>query len=204
MGLTLKEKEKFLRNRKQVRKIILQEVKKEKGIIFGARAVNKQIPKHLRVPTEDYDILTEGDPKKLANRIEKRLDKRFGGNFYSVSQAQHEGTEKIRNNLSGKGVADLSKRKDKVPFIKKKGVKFAKLKFQEKKIRESLANPEAKFRHQKDRFTRDRIKLARQHKEELRKKRKSKIKKGRRLKTNFSGLSSRVGLSRSKFMRLGL
>ncbi len=46
MTLTLKEKERFLRNRKKVNKIILQEVRKEKGIIFGARAVNKQIPKH--------------------------------------------------------------------------------------------------------------------------------------------------------------
>ena len=190
MGLTLKEKEKFLRNRSAVNKIILQEVRKEKSIIFGARAVNKQIPKHLRVHTEDYDILTEGNPKKLAKRIEKRLDKRFGGNFYSVSQAKHKGTEKIRNNLSGKGVADISRRETKVPTVKRKGVKFAKLKFQEKKIRESLANPEAKFRHQKDRFTRDRIKLARAHKESLSRIRKLVKRKSKRFGTNFSGLSS--------------
>ncbi len=196
MGLTLKEKEKFLKNRRVVKKIILQEVRKEKGIIFGARAVNKQIPKHLRVHTEDYDILTEGNPKKLAKRIERRLDKRFGGNFYSVEPAIHEGTQKIRNNLSGKGVADLSKREVKVPFVKKKGVKFAKLRFQEKKIRESLSNPEAKFRHQKDRFTRDRIKLARQHKEKIRKRKPIKKK---RFRTNFSNLPSQVGFSQSKF-----
>ena len=204
MTITLKEKEKFLRNRKAVKKVILQEVRKDKAIIFGARAVNKQIPKHLRVHTEDYDVLVEGNPKKLAKRIERRLDKKFGGNFYSVEPARHEGTEKIRNNLSGKGLADISKRKDKVPFVKRKGVKFAKLKFQEKKIRESLSNPEAKFRHQKDKFTRDRIKLARKNKETASRKRKVRGRRKGRLRTNFSGLSNRIGLSRKQIIGGGL
>ncbi len=204
MALTLEDKEKFLRNRSKVKKIILNEIRKEKAIIFGARAVNKQIPKHLRTHTDDFDVLVEGNPKKLAKRIERRLDKKFGGNFYSVEPASHEGTEKIRNNLSGKGVVDISKRKDKVSIVRRRGVKFATLKFQEKKIRESLANPEAKFRHQKDRFTRDRIKLARQHKTEIKKgkiKKSGSHKKRRTLKTNFSNISSQAGISR---IRIGL
>ena len=163
--VTLKQKEKFLRNRNKVRKVILSEIRKEKGIIYGARAVNKQIPKHLRVSTEDYDVLTDKDPKKLASRIERRLDKKFGGNFYKVKQAQHKGTHKVVNNLSGKGIVDTSKREGKVGVIKRKGIRYANLQFQKKKIRESLSNPEAKFRHQKDRFTRDRIKLAKKSKQ---------------------------------------
>ncbi len=192
MTLTLKKKERFLRNRKAVKRIILSEVKKDKAIIFGARSVNKQVPKFLREKTEDYDILVDGNPKKVAQRIEKRLDKRFGGNFFVVEAAQHKGTQKIKNRFSGKGIADISKREGKVPSVKRKGVKFASLKFQEKKIRESLSNPEAKFRHQKDRFSRDRIKISRLKKKVKRRKR-------RPLRTDFRNISRTAGLS----MRLG-
>ena len=169
MALTLEQKRKFLKNRKDVKKIILDEVRKEKGIVFGARSVNKQILKFLKEPTEDYDILSDKDPKKLAKNIERRLDKRFGGNFYEVKTALHEGTHKVNNRFTGKGIADVSRREGKVPFIKRKGVRFAKLSFQEKKIKESLANPDAKFRHQKDRFSRDRIKISKQVKKKPRK-----------------------------------
>ena len=200
MALTLIQKERFLRNRKAVNKIILQEIRKEKAIVFRARSVNKQVPKHLQVHTEDYDVLVKGDPKVLARKIERRLDKRFKGNFYEVQPAQHPGTQKIINRFSGKGVVDTSKQKGKVSFVKRKGVRYARLRFQEKKIRQSLSDPKSKFRHQKDRFTRDRIKLARQHK--IKTKRKPKRRK--RFKTNFSGLSSQLGNSRLNIMKLGL
>lgn len=187
--VTLEEKNRFLKNKNQVRKIILSEIKKDGGVIFGARAVNKFVPKHLRVHTEDYDVLVKGDPKKVARRIERRLDKKFKGNFFKVQPAQHPGTETIKNNLSGKTTADLSKLKEKVPTRTIKGVRFARLSFQEKKIRESLANPEAKFRHQKDRFTRDRIKLARKHKPKRRVRKK-------KFATNFGGISDMIGIGK--------
>lgn len=169
MRLTIKKKKNFLKKRKEVKRIILNEVRKEKGIIFGARSVNKQVPKFLREHTEDYDILSDKDPKKLAKRIEKKLDKRFGGNFYEVKAAQHKGTYKVNNRFTGKGIADVSKREVDVPFVKRKGVRFAKLSFQEKKIKESLANPDARFRHNKDRFSRDRIKISKQVKKKIKK-----------------------------------
>lgn len=202
MTLTLEQKERFLRNRRAVNKIILQEIRKEKAIIFGAKSVNKQVPKHLQTHTEDFDILTKDNPKRLAKRIERRLDKRFKGNFYEVKPAQHPGTHKIINRLSGKGIVDTSKQEEKVGFVKRKGVRYARLRFQEKKIRQSLADPESKFRHQKDRFSRDRIRLARKHKLKL--KRRRKRKRVRPLRTNFSGLGLSVGTSRLNIMRLGL
>ncbi len=195
MVLTLEQKDSFLRKKKQVSKIILNQIRKEKGIIFGARSVNKQVPKHLRSHTEDFDVLVEGNPKTLAKRIERKLDKKFGGNFYSVKDAQHEGTKTVKNNLSGKGVADISKREEKVGFVKRKGVRFAKLSFQEKKIRQSLADPKSKFRHQKDKFSRDRIKLSRI-------KKKKKKKPIRKFKTNFNKLTSRAGLLQSGIGRI--
>ncbi len=189
--VTLEEKNKFLKNKANVRRIILSEIKKDGGIIFGARSVNKQVPKHLRVHTEDYDVLVKGDPKKVARRIERRLDKKFKGNFFKVQPAQHPGTETIKNNLSGKTTADLSKLKEKIPTIKRGGVRFARLSFQEKKIRESLADPASKFRHQKDRFTRDRIKLARKQKTKRRR-----PKRINKFSTNFGGVNSMLNVGR--------
>jgi len=118
MTLTLKQKEQFLRNRGRARMVILAQVRKEKGIVFGARAVNRQVPKHLRSQTQDYDVVVKGDPKKSAKRIERRLDKKFGGNFYKVKPAQHSGTFKIVSNVDKKGVVDVSQQKEKIGTVR--------------------------------------------------------------------------------------
>ena len=181
MVLTLKQQEKFLRRRDNVRNVILNTVKKEGGIIFGARAVNRQVPKHLEVHTEDYDILSRKDPKELAKKIEKKLDKKFGGNYYKVQPAMHPGTYKVVSIVSKKGTADVSKHpKGKIKVVRRNGVKFAHLDFQKKKIKQSLSDPQSKFRHDKDKFTRLRIKLAERKKN-----------KPRRRKTGMQGLISR-------------
>lgn len=180
MTLTLEQKERFLRakSRGAVRRAILNQIKKEKGIVFGARAVNRQVPKHLESPTEDFDVfIPKGkSPKKTAKRIERRLDKKFGGNFFKVEEGKFEGLYKVKSRVSGKGLIDLNKQKQKVGVVKRKGVKFADLQFQKKKIKESLANPEAKFRRDKDKFSRLRIKIA----EARKKKRKRSIKRTKR------------------------
>lgn len=172
MTLTLKQKQQFLRRRRRIRKVVLDTVRKEGAVVFGGRAVNRQVPKHLQEHTEDFDIfLKKGkDPKKFAKKIERKLDKKFKGNFFEVRPSAFPGTEKVVSRVSGKGIVDVSKHKEKVKVIRRKGVKFANLEFQKKKIRESLADPESKFRRGKDKFTRLRIKLA-QKKKKKRKRR---------------------------------
>ena len=62
-----------------------------------------------------------------------------------------------------KGTADVSEHpKEKVGVVRRNGVRFADLEFQKKKIKQSLADPESKFRHDKDRLSRLRIRLAEQ------------------------------------------
>lgn len=174
MTLTLKQKENFLRNRSKANKVIKKFVKKKNAVLFGGKSINKQVPKFLREPARDYDIFIK-NPKKSARELERRLDKRFGGDFYEVERAKHKGTYKIRSRVSKKGIADLSKHpKPKPKTISKKGIKLASLEFQKKKIKESLRNPEAKFRHDKDRFTRLRIKIAELEKKKRELKRKPK------------------------------
>ncbi len=166
MVLTQKQKKKFYKDRSKVKEVILKNARRKGHIIFGARSVNQQIPKFLHKHTEDYDIFSK-TPETTAKRVEKKLDKSFGGNFFSVKEALHKGTFKVQNNVTKSNVADYSKPDRKVPFVKRKGVKYAKLSFQKEQIKKSLSDPASKFRHNKDLESRQRIKIAEQDKESM-------------------------------------
>jgi len=159
MTLTLEQKEKYFRNKNKVKRIILEVAKKENLIIFGSRSVNKRLPKHLQVHTEDYDIFTKKNPKKIAQKIEKKLDKKFKGNFFVSEPAAHPGTHKVKSVIGDREVADISKKPKKIETFSRKGVRYARLNFQKKKIKESLADKQSKYRHAKDRETKTRIQI---------------------------------------------
>lgn len=186
MTLTFKQKERFLRRRNRD-KVILEIIRKEGGIVFGARSVNVQVPKHLQTPTEDFDIFVKGSPKKIAKRIERRLDKKFGGNFFKVKEGQFKGLFKIVSNTSGKSKVDVNKHpRGELKTIKRRGAKFTTLEFQKKKIKESLANPKAKFRRDKDKFSRLRIKLFEQKRKIRKIRRKRAVPRNRLRQGGFS------------------
>ncbi|KKN17075.1 hypothetical protein LCGC14_0969530 [marine sediment metagenome] len=160
MVLTRKQKISFYRNKKKVAEVIIDHVKKKKQIIFGARSLNAHFPTFLDKPTIDYDILIEkGNPKKVAKRLEKKLDKKFKGNFFVVEKARHPGTYKVKRILGKEGIIDISKSKEKVPTDKIKGVRFSKLSFEKGKIKQSLRDPQSKFRHEKDKERLERIRI---------------------------------------------
>ncbi len=182
MVLTRKQKISFYRNKKKVSEVIIDHVKKKKHIIFGARSLNAHFPKFLDKPTTDYDILVErGNPKKVARRLEKKLDKKFKGNFFIVEKAVHPGTYKVKGVLGKEGIIDVSKTKEKIPTDKIRGVRYSKLSFEKGKVKQSLKDPQSKFRHDKDRERLERIRIF----ESLKKKRiKRPIRKiKRRIKT---------------------
>lgn len=156
--LTPKERLVYYRNRKKIDRVILRNVKRKQHIIYGARAVNQQVRKPLRKETTDYDIYST-TPRQTANRVERRLDKRFGGDYFKVEQAIHKGTYKIKSNVDSTGYADYTKPQGKIRTIKRKGIKYAHTSHQLKQIKKSLADKESKFRHEKDKETRQRIKL---------------------------------------------
>lgn len=160
MVLTRSQKIAFYRNKNKVDLTVLREIKNKKLILFGARSLNRQLPPFLRKETKDYDvILTKRDPKKVARELERKLDKKFKGNVFIVEKGKAPGVYKVKNVLGKEGVIDVVKSDKRVPFVKRRGVRVSTLAFEKSKIRESLSNPEAKFRHDKDRERRDRIKI---------------------------------------------
>lgn len=170
--LTLEQKERFFKNQEKVGTVIINHVKKKGLILFGQKATNRQLPKDLRKDTQDYDIFSP-TPEKSAKRIERKLDKKLKGDFFFVKKAIHGGTYKVISKIGDKGVADIGKPERKVPTVTRKGVKLATLEFQKKQIKKSLADPDSKFRHPKDREVRSRIKIAEQRKKDKKPKKKS-------------------------------
>lgn len=182
--LTLKEKERFFKNKKKVGTVIINLVKKRGLILFGQKATNRQLPKDLRKDTEDYDIFSP-TPKKSARRIERKLDKKLKGNFFFVKKVKFGGTYKVISKIGNKGVVDVGEKKPNVTTVTRKGVKLATLEFQKQQIRKSLADKDSSFRHPKDREVRSRIKIAEARKKSKRTKTKSRRKAPRNLRFNL-------------------
>lgn len=141
-----------------IRNIILSKTGMNE-IIYGASAINKQLPKHLKVHTEDYDILTN-NPRKEAREVERALDKYFGGNYFKVEPAIYGGTFRVKSLVDGKVYADYSLLEGNVPYKIINGKKYITLSYAKKQKIKTLKDPQAKFRHAKDRDTLNRIRLA--------------------------------------------
>lgn len=158
MTLTRKQKIKFYKSQPKIKKVILKNAQRKKHIVFGARASNAIFPQFLDRPTEDFDVYSE-TPKKTARRVEKKLDKKFGGDFFLMRPAAHPGTFKVVSKVTKRGVADYSKPDRKITHKTIAGVRYAKLIHQKENIAKSLADPASKFRHDKDRETLERIRI---------------------------------------------
>ena len=127
-------------------------------IVHGGRAINAQLPDWLDKATEDWDVLSQ-TPEKTAEELEKLLDKRYGGDFFKVIPAKHEGTFRIVNNVTLKGVADISLLEKKIDYVTEDGINYATLEHHAKRIKVTLADPTKKFRWKKDRETLQRIRI---------------------------------------------
>ena len=158
MGLTDEQKLNYYKNKELAKQLILQDATEEGHIVYGATAINAQVGKVLQKQTEDVDIMVK-DSKKEAEQMEKKLDKQYGGDYFRVDPAQHEGTFKVRSNVTGKGVADYTKPEERIPSTVKAGMMVARLEWIKRKRMENLKNPEAKFRHVKDQETINRIRI---------------------------------------------
>lgn len=146
-------------------RIVVDSVKKRNNIIYGAKAMNAQLPAVYRRPTEDFDIYSE-KPRVHAKELQRNLNKSAGGNYYYVKGARHRGTTKVRDigrdNKKGTDddftVADYTKLRRKLRTIKIFGVRYAHLSERMKDIQRTLKRKELAFRKAKDLADLERIK----------------------------------------------
>ena len=158
---------------KLANKVIIEILSNEDEIVTGAKAINKQLPIYLQKHTEDWDIFTDDKPEVVAKKIEKQLDKKYGGNYFYVEPALHEGTYKIKAIANDDTIADISIVNEPITYSKIGKINYATLDFLVHRIKVTLAEEGKKFRHLKDSNALQRIVIA----ESIQSKHKSKKKK---------------------------
>ena len=145
-------------------KTILGVAKKRKQVVYGARSIQAQNNLFAR-NTQDWDVFDK-NPKKVAQLVEKMLDKQMKANYFYSQEALHKGTWKVkgigRDRIKGteddESIADYSKLEKGVPYVIKNGVRYRKLREEIKAKKRSVADPEFEFRHKKDKDDLNRIK----------------------------------------------
>jgi len=152
--LTEFEKERRMtRNHGVIQRVIRTRLAKTRRIIHGGRAQNVQLPRNLERPTRDWDVFAK-NPKKAAKNMEKALDKKFGGDLFHVKKGTGSpGIKvfKVKSNLTNEGLVDFATPNVQIPWIAKRGKRFATLRQQVNRAKENLRDPEKKFRADKDR-----------------------------------------------------
>jgi len=181
---------KYYQDKKKYEKVILSNLKKKKHIVHGARGINAHLPPYLDRPTEDWDIFAK-TPKKTATMVEKKLDKKYGGDFFDVEKGVHEGTFRLKSNVTERVVADYTKPDKKIPFKTKKGVRYATLGYFKHHIKKTLKDPDAKFRHAKDREALQRIEIHEVEKRRRKKRKPKTLMKGVKFVTNLHKIIKR-------------
>jgi len=137
-------------------------------IVFGSQALNAHLPSWLDKETKDWDVVAAtSDSKTLAEKLEKMLDKRYGGDYFGVEPAVHEGTFRIRSKVTGIVVADVSLKDREIDFKRIKGVNYASLDWLEQEAERLIVNPEAEFRRSKDQDNLQRIKVYKRYKKRV-------------------------------------
>ncbi len=128
-------------------------------IVFGSQALNAHFPSWLDKDTKDWDVVAKGDSKELADKLERTLDRRYGGDFFSVEPAIHLGTFRIRSKITGVVVADVSLKDREIKFKRIQGINYATLDWLEEEAERLIASPDAEFRRSKDKDNLQRIKV---------------------------------------------
>lgn len=155
---------------RNVKRAVLCQAKEHNEVVYGARAMNKQmLYGYLTRPTRDWDLYTFS-PKKSASMLRSSL-----GDKYYVKKANYPKTYKVRN-VGSDGtrgtnddftVADYTKRPKKLRTKTICDVKYVTLSEVEKDRKRSLNDPNSKFRHERDREDLGRIRYSKQVRKDL-------------------------------------
>ena len=144
-------------NEGRIKARIVNRARKKGDIIFGARAIQKQIGLGAR-RTEDFDIFTKNS-KQSAKEVETNIDKLTRGDNFFVKKGRNPGTFKvkwigkdgIRGNADDKTVVDFTKFPKPLPKTKLiNGVKYRTLEEEAKAKLRLVKKKQFAFRRAKD------------------------------------------------------
>lgn len=146
--------------RELVDSTIEKEIRKKRPlvVVHGGRALNVLMTPEYRKPTRDWDLYTK-KPEKYSRRIEKKLDKAFHYDIFSVKGEEeelHDGRPlyTVRNHFTGQRVCDCARfpprRKGGKPrYVVVGDIRYETLADAKRMCRQILANQDSKFRWDK-------------------------------------------------------
>lgn len=146
---------------------ILNQARRDGDIIFGGRAIQKQIGLKAR-PTQDFDILTK-DSLDSSLRLRGKLNTRTRSSQFFLKKGVNPGTWKVKSKgrdglaftKDDKGIADFTNFPKKLPKTRSfGGVKFRTIGEEKAAKIRVLKDPAFAFRHAKDRNDLNRINKA--------------------------------------------
>ena len=162
-----------INNSGTVKRVVLNDIQKNNDVLFGAQALNRRVPFFVdRLDTNDFDVLTNKNIKTRATQLERKLDRKFGGDVFFTKPALHPGTHKVMfvgSDLKARteddvGIADISKLKRGTKFSKVNGLNVITTEQIVKNRNKALALKSAAFRRDKDRKALGIIRAARRFK----------------------------------------
>ena len=157
---TIQQTEKFYRNKHRIIPTILS-VTESHEVIHGERAVQRYIPKRLHRPTTDIDIFTH-TPREDAYEAEQALDKQFGADIFYTEPGQHPGTWRVKSRTNNQAYVDYTRPDKKMPPNKRiNGHNYVTKSYIQTHNKSILRDPEATYRHAKDKDTLNRLKIGR-------------------------------------------
>ena len=162
MTTNLKKAERFYKlSPETTDKVIKGRLKKDGTlVVHGGRALNAYLPAWLDKATEDWDIFS-ATPRATAKKLEEVLEKKYGGNYFTVKPAKHKGTFRIQSMVTKRVVADITLPEREIEYKEIEGINYATLDYHARQIKRTLATPEYSFRHPRDKETLQRIKIYR-------------------------------------------
>ena len=157
----------FMLNNWKIGPLVVSEAKKRKQVIYGARAMNKQVPTLFGRQTSDYDIYAR-NPKSSANNMQRILDRRVakGQNEFYSKPALHKGTHKVmhigqdlrKGTVDDVGIVDYTNMPKRLKTKVVNGIRYESISSIRQNKLKILKDKESRYRHQKDREDLERIK----------------------------------------------
>jgi len=149
----------LLHNRHRVDDVILTKARRNKQIIYGSKAMDRQLTPILREERSDYDVYSKR-PRRDANDVQRQLDRVVAdghNDFYSKPalhkdtwKVMHEGKDGEKNTRDDVGIVDYTNMKRKIKTVSYNGIAYEEINSIVKRKHQILADPQSKYRHEKD------------------------------------------------------
>lgn len=156
-NLSLKETNTFHKKKHRIMKTIYGTLDSDETV-YGARALNVRLPKHLDRHTKDADVFTD-TPYKEAREAEKALDTMMGFDAFYVVPAEHPGTFKVKAHATDETYVDYTRTPKGLRRENIQGLHYPTIPHIEQSLKRTLADPTAVHRHPKDQDALNRIKI---------------------------------------------